>query len=318
VELPHEYSNINQIVIRLDKPQLISPTGTVETSRPTYKWYRVPGASWYYLWVRDASGDTIKIWYRSEDLVFSADRTTCEVTPTKRLLSGSVEWWIQAWNKSSGYSDWSSGMVFTAAPLLPGKAVLFSPSGSTSDVLPTYYWSGEAPPATQYYLWVNDKTGTPVIQTWYASGEYAVDLKGNCSVTPAQSIAAGPCKWWIQTWNDEGYGPWSDPLGFLLMYPAPAIVVLTSPTGGVATTKPTYTWVADSFATSYYLWVEDSTGVVIKTWYTAAQVDPLGTGTCTITPDVALVKGLCKWWVQAYNAEGYGPWSLPLEFEVSV
>ena len=90
----------------------------------------------------------------------------------------------------------------------------------------------------------------------------------------------------------------------------PAKPTTISPSGAITTNRPTYTWNAVSGATSYQLWVNDSTGNRIATWYTAAQTNCAGgTGTCSIAPAVSLSPGAATWWVQGWNASGYGPWS---------
>jgi hypothetical protein len=43
---------------------LISPSGTICTTNPTYIWNAGCSATWYYLWVNDASGSPkISQWY---------------------------------------------------------------------------------------------------------------------------------------------------------------------------------------------------------------------------------------------------------------
>ena len=90
----------------------------------------------------------------------------------------------------------------------PGKATLISPMGTTWDDKPTYVWSAVSD-STWYYLWVNDSTGNPV-EKWYTSAEAGCEGgTGLCSITPDIGLALGSCQWWIQTWNDDGFGEWS-------------------------------------------------------------------------------------------------------------
>ena len=45
---------------------------------------------------------------------------------------------------------------------------------------------------------------------WYEDTADNATCSGTtCSVTPSTSLASGNYKWWIQTWNEVGYGPWS-------------------------------------------------------------------------------------------------------------
>jgi hypothetical protein len=97
----------------------------------------------------------------------------------------------------------------------------------------------------------------------------------------------------------------------------PAKATLVSPMGTIYEDTPTYTWNAVSDSTSYYLWVDDSTGTPIKTWYTAADAGcGSGSSLCSITPNTALALGSCEWWIQTRNNDGYGDWSASLEFTV--
>jgi hypothetical protein len=92
----------------------------------------------------------------------------------------------------------------------PGQASLTSPSGPATNQ-PTYSWD-EVPGATWYYLWVDGPSGN-VIKQWYTAAEANCD-GSTCSVTPGVTLGSGEHKWWIQTWNDAGYGPWSEAVIF--------------------------------------------------------------------------------------------------------
>jgi hypothetical protein len=122
-------------------------------------------------------------------------------------------WWIMTKNNMYG-GPWSHAMTFTVPNGLPGKAALISPSGYINTTTPLYQWNA-VPSATWYQLWVND-AGTPgKIQEWHTASEVGCPSgTGTCSVTPSTNLASGFALWWIQTWNEAGYGPWSDPLAF--------------------------------------------------------------------------------------------------------
>jgi hypothetical protein len=137
-------------------------------------------------------------------------------------------------------------------------------------------------------------------------------------VTPATSLAFGAAQWWIQTWNDSGYGPWSDAMSFTVSGGAPGAATLISPSGAISTKSPTYTWNAVSSSTWYLLWVNDAaSNAKIQQWYTAAQAGcGSGGGTCSVTPSVTLASGATQWWIQTWNSAGYGPWSTAMSFTV--
>jgi predicted small secreted protein len=203
------------------------------------------------------------------------------------------------------------GQNFTA-PL--GAATLVSPSGTISTATPSYTWNA-VPGSAWYYLYVDDSTGTK-ISTWYSRDQADCSAgTGNCTVSPGTALAAGAAKWWVQTWNTNGYGPWSSGMAFTV--PTPGKVTLVSPTGTVSASTPDYTWNADSLSTWYYLYVDDSTGTKISTWYSKDQAGcSAGTGTCTASPGIVLAPGSGKWWVQSYGPSGYGPWSDGMPFSV--
>jgi len=199
---------------------------------------------------------------------------------------------------------------FTSGP--PPAATLISPVGIISDTTPTYTW-GEVATATWYKLWVDGPSGT-LINQWYRA-EDANCAEGVCAVTPATVLSEGEHAWWVQTWNDAGYGPWSTPLGFYvgeLSLPGPA--TLAAPTGPISDPSPIYTWGAVETASWYRVWVEDALGVVLNQWYRSEQV--CAAGSCSVEPSLELGEGPYMWWVRTWNMVGLGPWSAPLDFYV--
>ena len=200
---------------------------------------------------------------------------------------------------------------------VPGKATLISPSGNITTANPVSEWAA-VPTAAYYQLWVNDSTASPKIRTWYTAADAGcASGTGTCFVTPTTALSPGPCQWWIQTWNDNGYGPWSDALQFTVVIGGtPGKVTLVFPRGTITTTTPTYVWNADSTATWYYLWVNDNAGIPrIQAWYTSGQVGcTSGIGLCSVTPSIGFTSSAGRWWIQTWNPNGYGPWSDPLDF----
>jgi hypothetical protein len=193
---------------------LISPEGTIEDNTPPYAWNEVDTATWYYLWVDGPSGNVIASWYQASDVCSGG---TCSVTPDTELVNGDYSWAIQTWNPV-GYGLWSSWMDFTVdapVPTPPGAATLISPEGTISDNTPTYIWNAVAEPpesaATWYYLYVDGPSGN-VHAKWYTAEQACSG--GTCSVTPDTTLENGDHTWWIDTWNEQGYGPWSDAMSF--------------------------------------------------------------------------------------------------------
>jgi hypothetical protein len=297
--------------------ELLWPSGSILAATPAYSWNAVHGSTWYYLWVNDASASPkIRQWYTAQQAGCASGTGTCSVSSPAVLAQGAAQWWIQTWN-DNGYGPWSSGMAFTVSGGLPGATTLISPSGTASANSPVYVWNA-VPNASWYYLWVNDASASPKIMQWYTAQQAGcASGTGTCSVSSPAVLAQGAAQWWIQTWNDNGYGPWSSGMAFTVSGGLPGTATLVSPSGAISTRSPMYTWNAVSNATWYYLWVNDSTGAKVTTWYAAAQAGcASGTGTCSVTPSVTLASGDAQWWIQTWNDNGYGPWSTGMAFIV--
>lgn len=190
-------------------PTLVSPTGSIPDATPTYQWNEVSTATWYYLWVSGPSGNVIKQWVKGSDVCAGG---SCSVTPSTKLAGGAHTWWVQTWNQVGGYGNWSTSMSFTT--VTPGAATLVQPAGNTTDTTPTYQWN-EVSGAIWYYLWISDASGN-IFKQWYEAS--AVCAGGSCSVTPAGlTLGNGNYRWWIQTWNEVGYGPWSAEQSFAVV-----------------------------------------------------------------------------------------------------
>ncbi len=302
------------------KATLLSPSGSISANTPTYQWNAVSDATYYQLWVNDSrTSGKIATWYTSTNAGCSSGIGTCSATPATTLTNGAAQWWIQTWNEA-GYGPWSDPMNFSVGAA-PGKATLIAPSGNISSTTPAYSWNAVSG-ASWYYLWVNDvSTGSGRIQKWYRAEEAGCPSgTGTCSVIPTTALAPGACTWWIQTWNEAGYGPWSDAMAFEVGNGGPpGKASLISPGGAIATPTPGYSWNAVSGATWYQLWVSNSAGTpVVQNWYTAAQAGcSSGSGTCSVNPGTTLTGGSYQWWIQTWNAYGYGPWSNGMAFTLS-
>jgi hypothetical protein len=291
---------------------LISPSGMVTTSTPTYTWIADTSATWYQLVVTDPTGNKVQQWYKAGD-VCSAD--TCSVTPTRALAIGAAEWKVQTYG-NCGYGPWSSLMSF-AVTCMDAAATPISPSGTITTSTPVYTW-GAVSGAMWYQLLVTDTTGTKILQWYPASAAGCASGTGNCSVTPTTALAVGAAEWKVQTYGNCGFGPWSALMSFTVTCMDAAATPI-SPSGTTTDiTKPTYTWQAVSGAMWYQLLVTDSTGIKILQWYSASAAGcASGTGNCSVTPATALAVGAAEWKIQTYGNCGFGPWSDPMSFTVT-
>jgi hypothetical protein len=99
---------------------LISPSGEITDTTPTYTWNVVPEATFYQLMVNDCTGPKIQQSYKASD-IGCASGGACSVTPTTEVF-GSSQWWIRAYG-SAGYGPWSSPLSFsTPSPLPAGQS----------------------------------------------------------------------------------------------------------------------------------------------------------------------------------------------------
>jgi hypothetical protein len=284
---------------------LVSPSGVISTTAPTYTWNAVSGATRYYLWVNGPANTPVvqQVFYAGT----ACTGATCSATPAATLANGRHTWWAQAQN-DAGNGPWSQGMSFVVSggeP--PGPATLVSPNGSITAVTPTYTWSSVSG-ATQYYLWVNGPAGTPVVQELVSAA--AACSGATCSTTPATALALGHHTWWVQAQNAHGNGPWSSGLTFRVDLAKPTLI---SPSGSVVSSTPTYSWNEVPGAIQYYLWVNGPSGAaVVHQFFLAAGA--CSAGTCSATPQTPLAPGAHIWWVQARADETTSAWSDPLAF----
>jgi hypothetical protein len=134
-------------------------------------------------------------------------------------------------------------------------------------------------------------------------------------VTPSTVLNPGSGRFWVRASNSFGSGPWSSYLAFTVPGGgggAGARVVLTGPTGTVLTNTPTYTWNAATGASSYVLYIDDSSGGTVQVQVTAADAGCDADSTCAFTPPVPLDDGPVTYWARGVG----GSWSAGRTFTV--
>ena len=197
-----------------EKTTLLSPSGIMTDTTPSYSWDAVSNSTWYYLWVNDASGNVIKKWYTASALGCASGEQTCSITPTTVLSTGNHTWWVQTYN-TAGNGAWSNPLNFSVSSNTLGKTTLLSPSGITTETTPSYSWDAVSN-STWYYLWVNDASGN-IIKKWYtASALGCASGEQTCSITPTAVLSTGDYTWWVQTYNAAENGAWSNGLNFTI------------------------------------------------------------------------------------------------------
>jgi hypothetical protein len=186
------------------------PSGRFGTATPSYRWSAGTSATWYYLWMAPVGGSPIvQSWYFHVDACDSSG--ACQVTPNVTLTPAtSYVWYVRPWN-SRGDGPWSTGTTFTIANTPPGAATLVAPSGPGVSDRPTYIWN-RVSDSTWYLLWVRPMGGNVRISQWYAADQICGAT--TCLVRPFPFLSPGPYEYYIQTYNDAGYGAWSAAMNF--------------------------------------------------------------------------------------------------------
>jgi hypothetical protein len=293
-------------------PILISPTGAVTTSTPTFTWNVVPEATWYYLQVEGIEQTLLGQWYSALDV---CPGEICSLTVTRPIANGTYAWSMQARN-SVADGPFSADQRFTVEaelPEPPGAAELLEPEGTINTGQPTFRWNAVGR-ATTYKLSIDGPEGALIRETYAASDVCTGDT---CSVTPEIALAEAEYTWWIETENSYGEGPSSNELTFTVDIPnPPPAAVPTAPNSQIKSQLPTYHWNAAGEATEYLLQVFSGDNRLVNATYNASEV--CGDGTCSARPDVRLAQGNYHWRVQARNANGDAPWSAELTFNVFI
>jgi hypothetical protein len=188
-------------------------------------------------------------------------------------------------------------------------------SGSSPPTYQTFTWNAVSS-ASWYRLWVNDNSGTRFDKWYEAATVGCASGTGTCSVSAEVSLQPGPIFWWVQTWNNAGGdGPWSAVATYTLE--PLASPTLIDPSGSLSDwPNVQFRWDAVPYATYYYLWVTDGSGIVqVQTWYPMTETNCASGNTCSITLTPTLSPGTAWWWVQAWNpSTGYSAWSAGLQF----
>ncbi|HWQ18405.1 MAG TPA: clostripain-related cysteine peptidase, partial [Methanotrichaceae archaeon] len=106
------WSNMMQFAVNPPAPPakttLISPTGTVSASTPTYTWRAVNGATKYQISIDGPKGRVLKQWYDASKVTSGS---ICSVKPEKKLDLGAYTWRVQT-KGDAGDGPWSSDMKF--------------------------------------------------------------------------------------------------------------------------------------------------------------------------------------------------------------
>jgi len=298
----------------LGPAKLVSPSGILNTGKPTYVWESVDGCLYYCLEVRNNLGNVVfKQWFNASD--YSPAPGLCSVTPPAVLDPGTYKWKIMSWNCTDYQWSLEKEFIVCTSSSFPGKATLVSPNGIIGTKNPTFVWNAVTG-CTRYCLKVVNVTNqnVPILEECY-DVEEVLSEKG-CSITPGLVLGPGSFRWWIKTINCKGDGPWSNFMSFRYLDMPPGRSTPISPRGLICTNTPAFIWTAVSAATQYHLQVENSTTIIAEEWYVAEDVtrgNRCSAFLSTALPDDDVTY---FWRIQASNDAGDGPWSSYRYFEI--
>ena len=200
---PTSWSSLVQFTVATP-PQITSPLNSTFNRRPAFAWSAVTGAEHYEVQIRDlTTGATI---YSPTNI------TTTSWTPPANLPDGPYRWWVVAIGANGVRGLWTLPTDIN----IGGLTTLLTPTGTTTNTLPTFSWK-PVDDSARYELWVtNATTNTLVIhQTSLTTLTY----------TPSTPLSQGTYRAWVRAVSTTGeVGLWSVQLNF-------AIAALHRPAG---------------------------------------------------------------------------------------
>ena len=96
-----------------EKTSAVAAVGPLIGDAATFSWSRVPGSTYYQLWVNDSRGAQLTRWFTAAESGCDGAQVLCRVNVSLSVVPGTVTWWVQTWN-SSGSGPWSDAQVLTA------------------------------------------------------------------------------------------------------------------------------------------------------------------------------------------------------------
>jgi CSLREA domain-containing protein len=289
-------------------PTLLSPSGTIFTNTPLFRWNPVSGATLYMVWVSSPAGTIFQNTYDSATVCAASP---CSLSSPVTMWNNNYTWWVKAYN-AAGWGVWSNVRTFTISTALPAAPVLRNPTGTITTSTPAFSWTPRTG-VTNYVLWISNATGTVFFQQYNTS----VCTATLCTVPNPIKLWNGPFIFQMQSYNPNGYGPWSAAQAFTVNEAAPPASVLISPTGTITTPNPTFTWNTAVRATAYTLIVTGPQGMIIQNQYNAINV--CSGSVCSVSvPQIDLTNGNYTWRIQTYGVGGYGPLSANKAFTVNL
>jgi hypothetical protein len=288
-----QYSNWS--AVRTFRTALLPPGGLASadaglTTRPTFDWGNVAGASNYAIQV-----STVNTF---ATMLVNATTTPSQFTPAVDLPRNVLTYWRVRANGTNGPSLWTNGTSFVGANP-PSVPLLVSPASGALvyDYTPTLDWGNSTPLPDHYQLQVSTNSGFSAL---VADDSTLTDS----TFTFLSDLAPNTTHWWrVRAYTAGGqYSNWSAVRTFRTAILPPSLI---APADGAETSsrRPTFDWSDVAGATSYTLQV--STNNLFLTF--VVNVNPVGSA-YTMTVDLPLNKVL-DWRVRANGPNGPSVWS---------
>ncbi|MBL8165339.1 MAG: hypothetical protein JNJ61_25375, partial [Anaerolineae bacterium] len=278
---------------------------TITTSRPTFTWAAVTGATGYTLQIaRDTSFNQMV--YASANLL-----TSSHVLPAANALGHGVYYWRVLVGNFPTVSP--VYRQFTVTPAIPPAPLLSSPVNGAvvNNPSPLLVWLPVSYPygAVSYKLEVaSSATFTPTTIIYSTQGIIGTSHR------IANVLANATYYWRVKTVNALGVeGAWSSYRSFRVNFVQPAAPLLLTPVNGSTTSDntPYLGWSPVTYASAltYQLQVDDNFD------FSSPVISFGGLGTSYTTN--LLTDGLYYWRVRAINSDGgSGLWSLTWSFRI--
>ena len=172
---------------------VLTPTGTTNSTTPTFTWKPVAGAVRYDLWVADASGT---VYLRDQNVSGNS------YTASKGFVNGDYRVWVMPVGATTS-GKWSSAVAFKVNAV--ARPELTAP-GATTNSTPKIQWTPVSN-AVRYELWV-DKVGGP------AKVIHLSNITTN-SYKAVTALSTGSYRMWVRAFDATGAASvWSPALDF--------------------------------------------------------------------------------------------------------
>ncbi len=280
-------SNVLPLTVGAAAPVVTAPAGGTLNARPTFTWIPAAGATSYDVWIgaMPSSGSP----YMQQTV------TGTSFTPASDLNIGRYAVHVQGIRADGSRTGWSVASIFD----VDAPVQWITTSGSNPSQQPTVSWNA-VQGAARYDIWFNNlSTGTSqVLRDTNVTGT---------SFTPPVPLDLGAYRVWVRALDASGNAAgWSTGIPWNVT-PAPV------PTGPASTTvdaTPTFDWTDVAGATTYDLWVNNTTTGVSQVIRQSSLT------TSEFTPSASLPIGRYLWWVRASANGVVGAWSASQTFHL--